>query len=232
MKRAVILATTLAVLAAQGAAAQGSCNDVKRYFTKPPKLGQWADLRLEGAPGETRPPVVMRVGFVDREQREGQQYYRAQMTMTGRNGQRQIMQMLTPWGPDVLTTDVSSELVMKMGDRPAMIMPIQQDNEEMGLADLRKKCAEITFLGEERVEVPAGTYATRHYKGPDGESWLSMDAPGWRLVKMVTKSGKTMTLVGAGDGFANEITETPVDMKAMMGRGFMGGKEKPKEEAK
>jgi hypothetical protein len=225
MRRVIILAATVAALltatvAALSAqtAAQGSCNDVKRYFTKPPKLGEWADLQLEGAQGK---PVVMRLGFVDREQRGGQQYYRMQMTMTGRDGMPHIMQLLTPWGPDVLTKDADTEIIMKMGDRPAMVMPIQRDNDQMGLADLRKKCAEIEFVGEETIEVPAGKFETRHYTGPEGDSWMSMDVPGWHLVKMVTKKGRTMFLVARGDGFTNEITEKPVDMKAMMGPGLM-----------
>jgi len=111
---------------------------------------------------------------------------------------------------------------MKMGDRPAMIMPMQGENDQVDLADLRKKCAEIEFVGEETVEVPAGQYQTRHYTGPDGDSWLSMDVPGFRLVKMVTRKGRTMVLMGTGSGFENQITETPVDMKAMMGRGMRG----------
>lgn len=229
MRQGIILAGAALALAAQSASAQGSCNDVKRYFSRPPTLGEWAELRMEGAERQNK-PVTMRVGFVDREERKGQQYYRMQMTMTGRDGQPHIMQMLTPWGPDALTNESETELVMKMGDRPAMVMPMQGGNDQMDMADLRKKCAEIEFVGEETVEVPAGQYQARHYTGPDGDSWLSMDVPGFKLVKMVTKKGRTMVLTGTGSGFENQITETPVDMKAMMGRGKRGMPQRGEQE--
>ena len=229
MRQSLILAGAALALATQAASAQGSCNDLKRYFTKPPTLGEWADIQMEGA-GRQKTPTVMRFGFVGREERKGQQYYRMQMTMTGRDGQPHIMQMLTPWGPDALTQEAETELVMKMGDRPAMIMPMQGGNDQADLADLRKKCAETEFVGEETIEVPAGQYQTRHYTGPDGDSWLSMDVPGFRLVKMVTRKGRTMVLMGTGSGLENQITETPVDMKAMMGRGMRGMPQRGEQE--
>ena len=64
--------------------------------------------------------------------------------------------------------------------------------------------------------VPAGTFKTRHYKGPEGETWASLQAPVWHIVKMSSDDGKTMVLTAKGTGAKNEITEQPVDMKAMM----------------
>ena len=45
---------------------------------------------------------------------------------------------------------------------------------------------------------------------------MSLDVPGWKIVKMVTEEGDEMVLTGTGNGFENLITETPMDMKAMM----------------
>jgi hypothetical protein len=133
-------------------------------------------------------------------------------------GQRQVIQTLTPWDASVLTDkqDYDSEIVMKMGDNPAMIMPIKKDENKTGLYDLRETCGEIKYVGEETVAVPAGSFKARHYTGPEGESWVSADVPGWHMVKMVSKEGKTMELTALGSGAKNEITEKPMDMKAMM----------------
>ncbi len=216
MRSSLYLALAGLALAVQTAGAQGACEDITRYFLKPPDLGAWAELRMDKEKDDGKKPLVMRVAFVDREERQGQPMYRMQMIMTQDDGKRQIMQMLTPWGPDALTKDYDTEVVMKMGDQQAMIMPIKAGKSQPGMSDIRKECAKLSFVGEENVTVPAGSFDTRHYSGPDGDSWISTDVPGWRLVKMVTKKGDTMVLTGLGTGAKNEITEKPIDMKAMM----------------
>jgi hypothetical protein len=231
MNRTILLAGASLVLAARIAAAQGSCDDVKKYFAKPPKLGEWADVQLDMKKDEGKKPMLSRVAFVDREVRDGEQFYRLQMTMTPKNGQRQILQMLTPWGPNAFEKDYDAEIVMKMGDQPAMIMPFKGGRDQPGLADMRRKCAEVSFVGEETVEVPAGSFKTRHYSGPDGDTWMSMDVPGLHMVKMVTKKGDTMVLTGTGEDAKNEITEKPQDMRSMMGGRGMPGMKPPKDQA-
>ena len=217
--RTLILAAALAAGTAGSAWAQGACADFKRYFAQPPKLGEWAELQMDMKKDQGKKPIVMRVGFVDKESKGGQEMYRMQMILTGKDGQRHVMQMLTPWGADAFDKDYDTEVVMKMGNQPAMVMPIKGGKNQYGMSDLRKDCGKITLVGEETITVPAGRYETRHYTGPDGDSWVSMDVPGWRMVKMVTKDGDTMVLTGTGNGAKNEITEKPMDMKAMMGRG-------------
>ena len=231
MRPGILLALGGLALAAQTAAAQAACDDIKRIFNKPPKLGEWAELRMDKEKDEGKKPMMMRVGFVDREVREGEQLYRMQMIMTQPDGKRHIMQMLTPWGPKVFEGDYETEVIMKMGDQQAMIMPIKGGRNQPGMADLRKECTKLTIVGDEKVTVPAGTFDTRHYTGPDGDSWVNLDIPGWRMVKMVTKKGDTMVLTATGTDAKNEITETPVDMKAMM-RGGMGKRpeKKPADE--
>jgi hypothetical protein len=202
-------------LLASPAAAQGACEDLKSFFSKPPKVGEWAELSMEGK--SAKEPSVSRVSFVGKEERNGRDLYRLQMVSTVK-GQRQILQMLTPWDPSVMSDnqDFDNEVVMKMGDNPAMVMQIPADKKQGALYDLRKSCGEIKYLGEETVSVPAGTFKARHYSGPDGDTWASRDVPGWRMVKMVTKEGKTTVLTAVGTGATNEITEKPMDMKAMM----------------
>jgi hypothetical protein len=196
------------------AAAQGSCDDIGRFFSKPPKIGEWADMRMDMKKDQGKKPMAMRVGFVGEEKRQGKQMYRMQMIMSGKDGQQQIMQTLTPWGAEALGREFDTEIVMKMGDQQAMIMPVKADKAQKW--DIRTECAKINFVGEETISVPAGSFKARHYKGPDGESWVSPDVPGWRMVKMVTKDGDELVLTGTGTGLENQITEKPVDMKEMM----------------
>ncbi len=215
MKVSLGLALWGLALAAQGAGAQTACDDMKTYFAKPPKIGEWAELTTESS--GSKQPSVSRVSFVGKEQRNGRDLYRIQMVSTVK-GQRQVMQMLTPWDMSLLSEkqDYDGEVVVKMGDNPAMVMPIKADKDSKGMYDLRETCAEMKYLGEETVVVPAGSFKARHYSGPDGESWVSPDVPGWHMVKMVTKEKRTMVLTAMGSGAKNEITEKPMDMKAMM----------------
>ncbi len=219
-------------LTAPAAQAQGACDDIGRFFAQPPKIGDWAELKTEIKKGKT--PAVAQIAFVGKEQRDGKPVYRMQIVSTDDKGTRTVVQALTPWDPASMTGEYDTEIVIKSGDNPAMKMSVGGKDAQPGLSDFRKECAKIKFLGEESVEVPAGTFKARHYKGPDGDTWASEQVPGWRIVKMVTDDGSTMVLTGTGTGAKNEITETPVDMKAMMGnpeaaRKMMEGMKKPKD---
>jgi hypothetical protein len=197
------------------ARAQSACADLSKFFSRPPKIGEWAELswKKEGKPD----PEQMRISVVNSEQREGKRMYWFQMVMNkGMNGQRAIVQMLTPWDETSLQGNRAKEMVMKMGDQPAMKLNPAMSKSAAEKTDWREFCADSKFLGEESVTVPAGTYKTRHYKGPKGDTWASMDAPVWHLVKMTTNDGATMVLSSTGTGAKNEITEKPVDMKTIM----------------
>jgi len=215
---------------APGPAGQGACGEIARMFKQPPKLGEWSELRMDLKKDQGKKPTMMRVGFVDREERDGEMLYRMQLIMTHHDGKRTILQMLAPWGPRALDRDDDTEIIMKMGDQQAMILPIAAAKNAPGMRDVWRACEKLSFVGRESVTVPAGTFATRHYTGPEGDSWVAPKIPGWRMAKMVTAKGDTMVLTAIGDGEANAITETPVDMKTMM-RGRMGKPQKDKDKA-
>ena len=107
---------------------------------------------------------------------------------------------------------------MKMGDNPAMkIMPIKADKDSKGLYDLRETCAEMKSAGRgDRGRAGGELQGPALQRRRDGDSWVSPDVPGWHMVKMVTKEEQTMVLTAMGSGAKNEITEKPMDMKAMM----------------
>ncbi len=214
MRTAIITGGLL--LVASRLPAQGVCADIDKLFAKPPAIGRWAELKMD-KPSSDRGPTTMRMAVVGRESKAGKPLYRVQMTSTDpRSGQPLIIQMLAPWGLDAVGGREQSEIVMKMGDQPAMKMTRGKGIPDQGQSDLRKQCAKAKFVGEESVTVPAGTFKARHYASPDGESGVSADVPVWHIVKSVDTDKSSMTLTAVGDGAKNEITETPLDFKTMM----------------
>jgi hypothetical protein len=215
MRRMLVFALLLPAATPLAAHAQDACADVPKFFSRPPKIGEWGEFTYEkkGKPD----PERIRMAVVKEERRQGKQMYWLQMVMGGEGkGKRTVMQMLTPWEQSSLVGQNSMEMVMKIGDQPAMKMSPELGKSAATRADWREACADSKFVGEESVSVPAGTFRARHYSGPDGDTWASMDAPVWHLVKMSTKDGTTMVLSATGMGAKNEITEKPVDMKAMI----------------
>lgn len=215
MRRVLVSALLLSITAPAVAHAQDACADVPKFFARPPKVGEWAELTWQekGKPN----PERMQMAVVKEERREGKQMYWLQMVITEKgNAKRTVMQMLTPWEQSSLVGQNVVEVVMKIGDQPAMKMNPELGKSAARGADWREACKDSKFVGEESISVPAGTFRARHYVGPEGETWASMEAPVWHLVKMSTKGGRTMVLSSAGLGARNEITETPVDMKALM----------------
>jgi hypothetical protein len=215
MRKLVFALLLPAALPPLAQAQKNACADVPKFFANPPKIGEWAELAWESQGGEEGPDH-MRMAAVGQERRAGKQMYRLQMITTDK-GKQTIVQMLTPWDVTTVGSPKPAEVVLKIGDQPAMKMEEgMMGRSPASQTDWREFCAKSTFVGEESVTVPAGTFKARHYRGPDGDTWASMDAPVWHIVKMTTKNGKTMVLSAKGTGAKNEITEQPVDMKAMM----------------
>jgi hypothetical protein len=215
MRRTLIFALLLPTATPFVAQAQDACADVPKFFARPPQIGELGELTMEkkGKPD----PERIRMAVVKEEQRQGKKMYWLQMVISEKaNGKRTIMQMLTPWEQSSLVGQNAAEMVMKIGNQPAMKMSGDLGKAAASRADWREACADSKFVGEESISVPAGTFRARHYSGPEGDTWASLDAPVWHLVKMTTKDGTTMVLSSVGTGAKNEITEQPVDMKAMM----------------
>jgi hypothetical protein len=215
MRRVLAFALLLPSATPFVAQAQDACADVPKFFARPPKIGEWGELTWEKK--DKADPERIRMAVVKEEQRQGKKMYWLQMVITEKaNGKRTVMQMLTPWEQSSLMGQNAVEVVMKIGDQPAMKMGAELGKAAASRADWREACADSKFVGEESVTVPAGTFRARHYSGPEGDTWASMEAPVWHLVKMTTKEGTTMVLSSTGTGATNEITEQPVDMKTMM----------------
>ncbi len=231
--RSAIIASGLLCVSSR-LAAQGVCADIDKLFSKPPLIGRWAELKMED-PSSEQKPTIMRMAMVGKESKAGKTLYRMQMVSADpRSGQPVIIQTLAPLGLDALSSKEQSEVVMKVGDQPAVKMTRGKGIPTQDESDLRKQCAKAKFIGEESVTVPAGTYKARHYSSPDGESWVSAEVPAWHLVRSVESDKSTMTLVAVGDGAKNEIRETPVDFKTLMNnpeamKKLMGGGATPRD---
>lgn len=214
MRRMLVFGLLLPTATPFVAHAQDACADLPKFFSRPPKIGEWAEFTWQKE-GKAN-PERMRMAVVKEERRQGKKMYWLQMVMNDEaRDKRTVVQTLTPWEQSSLVGENAAEVVMKIGDQPAMTMGPELA-KSAGRADWREACKDSKFVGEESVSVPAGTFRARHYSGPEGDTWASMDAPVWHLVKMSSKEGPTMVLSSAGTGAKNEITEKPVDMKALM----------------
>ena len=83
---------------------------------------------------------------------------------------------------------------------------------------LQKMCNGVTLVGKESTTVPAGKFATVHFRSPEhgADSWLSPGVP-FSLVKSTGKEFR-MELASQGKGAKSAITEKPREMGGMGGR--------------
>jgi hypothetical protein len=99
-------------------------------------------------------------------------------------------------------------MIVKMGNEPAMEMPIQmmQASKDQG------QKGKIIDKGKESIKVPAGTFTAQHMQYQDGEivvdTWVHKDVSPYGMVKSQSKEFE-MVLLGYGTGAKTLITETP-----------------------
>jgi hypothetical protein len=217
MRRVLVIAMLLPTVTPALAHAQDACADLPKFFSKPPKIGEWAEYTWQEK-GKTD-SQQMRMAVVKEEQRQGKRMYWLQMSMNDKDpSKRTIIQTLTPWEESTLGGQNAVEVVMKIGNQPAMKTG-PEHAKAAGGADWREACKDSKFVAEESVTVPAGTFKARHYRGSKGEdTWASLEVPVWHLVKMSTKEGNTMVVSATGMGAKNEITEQPQDISNMLER--------------
>ncbi|HZN97711.1 MAG TPA: hypothetical protein VFB61_08280 [Gemmatimonadales bacterium] len=217
MRRVLVFAMLLPTATSALAHAQDACADLPKFFSKPPKIGEWAEYTWQEK-GKTESQRV-RMAVVKEEQRQGKRMYWLQMSMNDKDpSKRTIIQTLMPWEVSTLGGQGSVEVVMKIGNQPAMKTG-PEHAKAAGGADWREACKDSKFVAEESVTVPAGTFKARHYSGAKGEdTWASLEVPVWHMVKMSTKEGNTMALSATGMGAKSEITEQPQDISNMLER--------------
>ena len=164
-----------------------------------PVVGGWSEYQMTGK-GEQ--PSKMKIAIVDKE---GDAYWYETVMETKREG-RMISKMLVSGNPE----DQKSikRMIVKMGDEPAMEMPVQmmQGSKDQG------QRGKTIDKGTESIKVPAGTFTTQHMQYQDGETvvdtWVHKDISPYGMVKSQSKEFE-MVLLGYGTGAKTLITEMP-----------------------
>jgi hypothetical protein len=192
--------------------AQDACAENFKW----PKVGAWAEYQ---GTYNKKTPVTTRYAVVGTETRNGAEYKWVELKMHDpKKNTDMIYQMLVPGGGP-LEMDGVEEVVMKMGDQPAMKMSgmmlgmmRKQLGQNMAFKDA---CIEVTMVGEEKVSVPAGSFTAKHFHSTKYETdvWVSPKVP-FSMLKSVGKSHEFMLAV-TGDGAKSEITETPKEMPGL-----------------
>jgi hypothetical protein len=212
MRSSLPWAAAILLSAAPAVQAQNACAENFKW----PKVGAWAEY--QGTFNKDT-PMTTRYAVVGTESRKGVDYKWIEFKMhdTKKNTDM-IYQMLVPGGGP-LEMDGIEEVVMKMGDRPAMKMGGMmlgmvrtQLGKNMAFKDV---CAEVTMVGEEKVSVPAGSFSAKHFHSAKYETdvWVSPKVP-FSMLKSVGKSHE-LVLAATGDGAKSEITETPQEMPGL-----------------
>jgi len=152
--------------------------------------------------GKGEQPSKMKIAIVGKE---GDAYWYETVMETKQEG-RMISKMLVSGNPE----DQKSikRMIVKMGDEPAMEMPVQmmQGSKDQG------QRGKTIDKGTESIKVPAGTFTAQHMQYQDGETvvdtWVHKDISPYGMVKSQSKEFE-MVLLGYGTSAKTLITETP-----------------------
>src|SRR6266540_828942 len=155
MRSSLSWAAAALLIVAPAAQAQDACAENFKW----PKVGAWAEY--QGMYNKDT-PMTTRYAVVGTESRKGVDYKWIEFKMhdTKKNTDM-VYQMLVPGGGP-LEMDGIEEVVMKMGDRPAMKMGgmmMGMIRKQLGKSmAFKDACTEVTMVGEEKVSVPAGSF--------------------------------------------------------------------------
>jgi hypothetical protein len=184
----------------------------------PPQIrGVWSPVVGQGAVYQISPQAgtktEMEIAVLGKEPVEGKDGYWLQMAMSSSEmgGQMVMKHLFVLDGQDTHT----ARMIMQLPGRPPMEMPAQMMHRDRSTqpADVRDDAQD---LGSESITVPAGTYATEHYRLKDGsEIWISKDVPPWGMVRYQGKDS-TMVLVKVISEAKDKIIGTPQPFNPMM----------------
>jgi hypothetical protein len=108
------------------------------------------------------------------------------------------------------TTLETSKVIMQIGGRPPMEVPMQASSVHKITPDIRSKG---TNVGAESITTPSGTFACEHWRSEDGSNvWVSAQVPPYGLVKSESKDGGSLVLVKVITNAKDRIVGTPQPM--------------------
>ena len=212
MRRLLPLALAATVATAASLTAQTNpCGD---KGPKLPAAGGWASYHADSSD--------FKMLYIGHE--SGGDRIEMAMTRTGRDGQPRpmVMQLVVPGFPYNMSQ--ATEMVMQGEGRPPMkisgqmmqMMTSRMPQQNQGITP--EQCAALTVVGHESITVPAGTFATTHYRDAKDSTdvWVDPSVP-FGAVKVVGR-GHTLVLTDKGTGGKTAIVGTPQEM----GPGMMG----------
>lgn len=162
----------------------------------------------------------MKITWLEREVVGGVEYQWMEMELDA-EGQRMISKRLTNLGA---SGPVFREMIIKLGDEPAMLVSSEMLQMGMGAAfevgpPAPEAEEEPVYVGTETVTVGAGTFETDVYEfRSDGEvtrGYIAQSLPGMVLME---GDGMRMELMGSGNNGQSAITETPVPAEQLFGQ--------------
>ena len=201
MRKIVLVISVLSILGLIpfGYAQFGEGHGPKFYSEFKPVVGGWSEYQMTGK-GEQ--PSKMKIAIVGKE---GDAYWYETVMETKQEG-RMISKMLVSGNPE--DPKGIKRMIVKMGDEPAMEMPLQM---MQGSKDQGQK-GKTFDKGTESIKVPAGTFTARRiqYQFEDlvEDTWVHKDVSPYGVVKSKSKDFE-MVLLGHGTGAKTQITEKP-----------------------
>jgi hypothetical protein len=215
LRRAFLAAAALLVVAVAPLAAQDQAAACAAVVDT--EVGYWAEFDLSGAPNDE--VSSLRFAIVERPDEADKTWYEFSAVT---NQGPVIVQLDVPSWP-FETTDVTG-VIVKMAGQPAMRLPnemlamMQQQMGENPMADFAEKCEASGVIGNESIEVPAGTFSTVHLMNDDdgSEAWISPDVP-FGIVQGTVPEGGLLVLKAFGTDAESSIPEEPQTMPGMGG---------------
>lgn len=238
LRQLVAASAVVALLAPASAEAQditALCEKARR-----PPVGAWSEFKWVGGRNDG---ASIRMSIVGTERREGADYLWMEIVMrdfpmgparqqggTPRAMPRIVSKVLVPGfgvGPSS-----PRATIMKLGDAPAMEMPVAQGQVGTAGAPNLDACRSAKVVGWESVTVPAGTFRAIHILNANGQgdSWVAPNLP-FALVKEAGTDGgqsRQMVLTGHGTGARSLITEKPRPFDAHLFMQMMTGGQSPR----
>jgi len=171
----------------------------KFYSDFKPVVGGWSEYQISE---QGRSISKMKIAIVGKE---GDAYWYETIIETKQEGPS-ISKMLVSGNP--ADPKNIKRMVIKMGNEPAMEMPLQM----MQASEKQGQKGKTIDKGMESVKVPAGTFMARHiqfqYKELVEDTWIHKDVSPYGVVKSKSKDFE-MVLLGYGSGAKTLITERP-----------------------
>jgi len=200
MRKIGLIVTVFVLVAATFAFAQLGKTAAPRFYSEfKPVVGGWSEYQMT-TKGE--PPSKMKIAIVGKE---GDAYWYETVMDTKAEG-KMITKMLVSGNPEDQKN--IKRMIVKMGNEPAMEMPVQM----MQPSKTQEKPGKLIDKGTETIKVPAGTFKAQRmqYQDPEGvvDTWVSKDVSPYGMVKSQSKDFE-MVLLGYGTDAKSQITETP-----------------------